>query len=127
MKLTRVLLVDNSKLMRESFKSFLGLIPRISIVGECSDGNQVIDKLKQVDVDLIFMDINMDKIDGFSATRLVKSFNQNIKVIFFSMLAYEEIKGEFEACGADGYVPKLGLNKEMLIKELEKVIGFQAD
>jgi DNA-binding NarL/FixJ family response regulator len=127
MKSTRVLLVDNSSLMRESFKSFLGHLPKLNIVGECSDGDQVIDKLKQLEVDLIFMDINMDHIDGFSTTRLVKAFNKNIKVIFFSMLAYDEIEKEVVECGADGYIPKMGVTHEILMKELEKVIGFQAD
>jgi DNA-binding NarL/FixJ family response regulator len=127
MNAAKILLVDDSRVMRESLKFFLERMDNIQVVGECSDGNQVLEKLQQTKVDLVFSDVMMKDVGGYDAARLVKKYNKEIKVIFFSFLSYKDVEQRMKECGADGFISKVGVTREMIIKELEKIPGFKVE
>jgi DNA-binding NarL/FixJ family response regulator len=127
MNAVKILLVDDSLVMRESLKIFLEGINNVQVVAECSDGNQVLEKLKQIKVDLVFSDVMMEDVGGFDTSRLVKEYNKEIKVILFSFLAYETVEERVKECGADGFVSKVGVTYEMITTELEKIPGFKVE
>ena len=127
MNAVKILLVDDSPVMRKALKIFLDGIDNVQVVGECSDGNQVLEKLKQTKVDLVFSDVMMEDVGGFETVGIVKGYNKEIKVILFSFLAYETVEQRMKECGADGFVSKVGVTFEMIIKELEKIPGFKVE
>ena len=122
MNMIRVLLVDDNAIIRASFKRLLNDISNLDIVGECSDGAGVIPFLKSNQVDVIFMDIIMRVMDGFEATKQVKRNYPSVKVIGFSSFDLITSVNKMKTCGADGFISKFDVNKELIISELKSVM-----
>ena len=67
----RVLLVDDQEMIRMGFRMVLGTAEGIEVVGEASDGDEVLDVLAEHPADVVLMDVRMPRIDGIEATRRV--------------------------------------------------------
>ena len=124
MEYIRVLLVDDNVIIRKSFIHLLSKIAHVNVVGECSDGDEVIPFIKHHQVDVIFMDINMKLMDGYEATKLVKQYSPDIKVIGFSALDYITTIDKMMASGADGFLSKFNAEKSLIIVELDRVMNL---
>lgn len=117
----KILLVDDNVVIRNSFKDLLATIPYVEILGECSDGIEVLPFLNKNKVDVVFMDIIMKTMDGFETTQKIKSIFPNIKVIGFSCPDHTFFVNKMTSCGADGFISKFDANKELIISELKKI------
>jgi len=102
----RVLLVDDSAIIRKAVKQFLLEEGVISVVGECSDGREVLGFLKSNQVDVILMDVSMKYIGGIEATKLVKQKYSSIKVIGFSSHSSLDYQNDMLTAGASDYIVK---------------------
>lgn len=125
-KQLNLLIVDDNSIIRMSFKYLLNTIINLNVIGECSDGSEVIPflKLNKNKVDIIFMDVIMKVVDGFEATRKVKEHNPKIKVIGLSSTDYREIVSKMMSCGADGFISKFDVDKQTIITEINKVMNL---
>ncbi|MCM3719069.1 response regulator [Fictibacillus phosphorivorans] len=114
----RLLIVDDHFLAREGVKEILENQREFVIVGEASNGIQAIEKTKELLPDLILMDISMPKMNGFDATKKIKSEYPNIKIVM--MTVSYDITDWFEALkrGAQGYLLK-NLKTEDLLNGLK--------
>ena len=114
----RLLIVDDHLLAREGIKEILEDQKEFLIVGEASNGIQAIEKTKELLPDLILMDISMPKMNGFDATKEIKSQYPNVKIVM--MTVSYDITDWFEALkrGAQGYLLK-NLNTEDLLNGLK--------
>lgn len=124
MKPIKILLVDDNLIIRKSFALILGTLSEVKLVGECSDGIEVLPFIRLNNVDIIFMDISMKFMDGFEATRRVKKFNANIKVIGFSALDDNFSKEKMKVSGADGFLSKFDAVKPLVICEIKRVLSY---
>jgi DNA-binding NarL/FixJ family response regulator len=68
---TRVLVVDDQELLRNSFRILIDAEPDLSVVGEAADGAQAVEMAARTSPDVIVMDIRMPVMDGLEATRLI--------------------------------------------------------
>ena len=93
----KVLIVDDEPLARAIIKSFLQAHPDLELVGECGDGFEGVKAIQQHQPDLIFLDIQMPKINGFEMLELV---DQPPAVIFTTAFDEYAIKA-FEAHAID--------------------------
>ena len=66
-----LLLIDDHKLIRESWSIILNADPRFEVVGETSDIDQALVLVKKLNPDIILMDINMVPVNGFDATKII--------------------------------------------------------
>ena len=80
----RVLLVDDESLLRQGLRSALEGYPNIQVVGEAHDGEEAISSAAKLQPAVILMDINMPKMDGIEASRLIKANNPDIVIVGFS-------------------------------------------
>ncbi|MGQ0549316.1 MAG: response regulator [Armatimonadota bacterium] len=101
-----VLLVEDQALVRSGLRALLDREADIRIVGEATDGEEAIRMVRELQPDLVLMDIKMPKVDGIEATRQIKDGNGEIEVLVLS--AYEDDESVFQAiqAGASGYVLK---------------------
>ena len=69
----RVLIVDDEHLARALLREFLGAHPEVEIVGECANGFEAVKAIGELDPELVFLDIQMPKLDGFEVVELAGS------------------------------------------------------
>lgn len=77
----RVLLVDDYAMVRQELRCVLELYPSLEVVGEASDGEEVLACVEKVQPSVVVMDIIMPKMDGIAATRLIKTQYPQIAVV----------------------------------------------
>ena len=116
----RILLVDDHKIIRDGLKALLGGEETLRIVGECEDGDEVLQFLSKNEVDVILMDINMPVVNGIEATRLVTDHYPGMKIIALTMHDEDGYISKVLKAGASGYVLK-NAGKTELVNAIKEV------
>ena len=117
----KAIIIDDEPLARMMVKEYLQAYPHIAVVQECNDGFEGIKAIQQHKPDLIFLDIQMPKINGFEMLELVDNPPQ---VIFTTAFEEYAIKA-FDAHAAD-YLLK-PFSKERFDKAMQKVQAQKAN
>ncbi|WP_341250708.1 chemotaxis response regulator protein-glutamate methylesterase [Euzebya pacifica] len=104
----RVLVVDDSSLIRRLLLKILQLDPEVVVVGQASDGHEALAVAEQVAPDLVVLDIEMPVMDGIEALEHLKRRYPSLPVIMFSTLTARGATATLDALtkGADDYVTK---------------------
>lgn len=102
----KVLLVDDHALVRDSIAIMLAQTVDIQIVGRLSSGEELINKVRDLQPDIVITDIFLRGISGIEATRWVKERNGSIKIVLLSREVNKELLCSGIQCGIDGYLPK---------------------
>jgi DNA-binding NarL/FixJ family response regulator len=108
-----ILLVDDHKLIRDSWCYILNNDPRFNVIGETSRGDMAIEFAKSRKPEIILMDVNMTPVNGFDATRQIRKYSPNSKVIGVSMYCMPAYAKRMMQMGAMGYVTKNSSKDEM--------------
>lgn len=101
----KVFLIDDSK---DFISTALKLLEGedIEVVGYAFSGEEGIEKVKELKPDLVFVDIVMQGMDGFSAIKEIKKIDSNIKAVILTLYDNEEYKKAGYEIGADGFISK---------------------
>jgi DNA-binding NarL/FixJ family response regulator len=104
----RVLIADDEALVRGGFRSMLERHSDIDVVGEASDGEEVITLARELDPDVILMDIRMPRLDGLEATRrvLAKPGHNAPRVLMLTTFDHDLYIYEALKAGASGFLLK---------------------
>jgi DNA-binding NarL/FixJ family response regulator len=102
----RVLIADDQTLFRRGLARLLEEDPRIKLVGQASDGHEVVLKAMELKPDVILMDLRMPGLDGAEATRKVITENPGMKVLILSSFDADSYVLQALGAGASGYVLK---------------------
>jgi CheY-like chemotaxis protein len=86
------------------------------------DGQEAIDFIKNNEVDLILMDINMPRMNGYDATRTIKGIRNDIPIIVQTAMNFEEDTEEAFNAGADDYISK-PIDLKTFMSKIEQYIG----
>ncbi|OEF98478.1 response regulator [Desulfuribacillus alkaliarsenatis] len=106
MDLIRVLLVDDHILFRKGLVNILNEESSIDVAGEANNGEEAIEKARELMPDVILMDINMPKCNGLEATRAIKSEMPYVKIVMLTVSDDDEKLFESIKAGAQGYLLK---------------------
>jgi DNA-binding NarL/FixJ family response regulator len=109
-----ILLVDDHKLIRDSWSFILNSDPRFIVVGETSSGEEAIEIASSKKPAIILMDVNMTPVSGFDATRQIHKLSPESKVIAVSMHTMPAYAKRMLQLGARGYVTKNSSKEEMI-------------
>jgi DNA-binding NarL/FixJ family response regulator len=109
-----IVLVDDHKLIRDSWSFILNSDPRFSVIGETSNGEEAVDLVKSLKPDIVLMDVNMVPVNGFEATRQITQNSPDSKVIAVSMHTMPAYAKRMMQLGAMGYVTKNSSKDEMI-------------
>lgn len=102
----RILVVDDHSVVRQGLKMFLGLDPELEVVGEAEDGAVAVRKCRELQPDVVLMDMLMPVMDGITATGEIRREMPETEVIALtSVLEDEAVIGAVKA-GAIGYLLK---------------------
>lgn len=114
-----ILIADDHKLIRDTWSFILDRDPRLSVVAVAESGNTAIEQAKITRPDIVLMDINMDDIDGFEATKQIKKISPGSKVIGVSMHSMPAYAKKMLKMGASGYVTKNSSTDELFTAIIE--------
>lgn len=110
----RILIVDDHAVVRQGLKMFLGLDAELEIVGEAVDGKQALQMARELQPDVILMDLLMPVMDGIQATAAVRAELPDTEVIALtSVLEDSSVVGAIRA-GAIGYLLKDTQSDELI-------------
>jgi two-component system chemotaxis response regulator CheB len=106
-KIIRVLIVDDSAFMRRAISSLLEDEHDINVIGQAKDGEDAVKQVADLKPDIVTMDIEMPKMDGLTALKIIMEKNP-LPVIMLSSLTEEGAKATLDALdyGAADYIPK---------------------
>lgn len=102
----RVVIADDSLIFREIITELLGKDPEISVVAVASNGKEAFNCCRELNPDVVLMDIRMPECDGIEGTKLIKTLFPSIKVIVFTTFEDQDFITEAIRYGAEGYVLK---------------------
>jgi two-component system chemotaxis response regulator CheY len=102
----RILIVDDSSMMRKMLTKVLVTKGGHTIVGEAKNGLEALELYKSLKPDLVTMDITMGEMDGLSAARLILDYDSDAHILFLSNLNKEKYGDDVESIGAIGFVNK---------------------
>lgn len=112
--MVKVVIADDHSMVREAWALLLGRDQRLSIVATCENGEQAIELCKQLKPDVVLMDINMEPVNGIDATRAIRDFSAEIKIIGISVHTDLPYLNALMMAGANGYVTKNSPGDEMI-------------
>lgn len=121
----KVLIVDDHQVVRQGLRTFLELQPDIIVVGEAGDGQTAVEMVRQLQPDVVLMDLVMPRLDGVSATRQVKALESGVKVI--ALTSFTEDDKVFPAiqAGASSYLLK-DVSPDDLVEAIRAVHAGEA-
>lgn len=117
-----VVIAEDHTLLREGLKSLLSAISMLSVIGEASDGQMVVELCEQAQPDLVVMDLSMPRMDGLKATRIIKRRFPHVKVLVLTVHGAGEYVYSALSSGADGYLLKDATNAEFTLA-IESVLA----
>ena len=118
----KIILVDDHKIIRESWSKLLKQIPGFSIVSECTNGMQAIEDAEKLLPDVMLIDINMPAYNGFETARIISKKNPSVKIIGISINDLPNYALKMIDSGAQGYVTKSSPLHE-IVKAIKAVFG----
>lgn len=101
-----VLLADDHTIFRQGLRRLLGENPKIKVVGEASDGREVLELTKTLNPKVVLMDLTMPGLSGVEATRRIRKSNPDTAVLVLSVHQDDEYIAHALEAGATGYVVK---------------------
>lgn len=116
----KVLLCDDHKLIRDGIELMLQNTEDIEVIGSVSSGEEAVNEVRQHQPNLVLMDIMMGGMNGIEATRWIKEFDPNVKIILVTMEISKEYVSAGIQSGVDGYLPK-DIDKETLLTAVRTV------
>src|SRR5215211_6594534 len=111
---TRLAIIDDHELARESLRKMLSVESDIEIVGEAANGRQALLLCSRLRPDLILMDVRMPEMDGLAATKEVKERYPETSVLMLTMHENPDYLLEALKAGAAGYVLKDAPQEEII-------------
>lgn len=120
----KIVLCDDHTILKEGLKILLSRQANIEIVGEASNGEEVIKLSKQLIPDIVILDISLPDINGISLAKMITQADPRIAVLILTMYNDKEYLISALKAGAKGYLIKEGTIEEML-KAIETVYKHQ--
>ena len=114
-----ILLVDDHKLIRDSWSFILNSDSRFNVIGETSNASDAVDIAKEKKPAIVLMDINMTPVNGFEGTKLIRKYSPGSKIIGISMHSMPAYARRMLQMGAMGYVTKNSSKDELLTAIVE--------
>ncbi|MBA4411583.1 MAG: DNA-binding response regulator [Odoribacter sp.] len=102
----KVLLVDDHEIMREGICALLKRHSDLEVVGQAADGRMALELVRQLQPDVVIMDIGMPNLNGIEATRQMISENPHVKVMALSAHSDGAVVAKMIKAGATGYMLK---------------------
>ena len=103
-QIIRVMLVDDHAVVRAGYKRFIELNPEIRVTAEATTGEEAYELIKQIQVDVVILDLSMPGQGGFETLRKIMNRFPKQKVLVFTMHENASTANQVLKIGASGYL-----------------------
>ncbi|HEY0433043.1 MAG TPA: response regulator transcription factor [Chitinophagaceae bacterium] len=110
----RIVIADDHEIFREGMEVLLKKQPEMELVGDASNGRQLIDIIPRLSPDIVLTDIKMPVMDGLEAARIIHDKYPHIGIIALSMFEDENLIVDMLEAGAKGYLIKNAHKSEVV-------------
>lgn len=114
MKKIKALIADDHRMFADGIISILAETDNIEVIGEAVNGKDAVALAKNLNPDIILMDVNMPELNGIEATRQIKKAVPNVKILMITMHNTREYIQQILSTGAEGYILKNTGRDELL-------------
>ncbi len=109
----RVLVADDHAILRQGLKRILEEEPDLEVVGEAATGKAAVDLTRELEPDVVVLDVSMPDQSGIESMGQIAAFSQS-RVLILSVHREKAVIGAAISAGAAGYLPKDSLDTELL-------------
>ncbi len=117
---TRFLVADDQSSYRHMLRVFLELNPNWEVCGEASDGFEAIVRTAELHPDIVIMDLDMPKLNGFQATRRIHALSPSTRILILTFHEFSSLSRIAQDSGAQGFILK-SEPFDVLVKAIETV------
>src|ERR671915_1570892 len=119
----RVLIVDDQEPFRLAARAVVEATDGFEVAGESESGEAGVQAARDLDPDLVLMDVNLPGIDGLEATRQILDGSDAVVVLLLSTYEEEEYGPRAAECGAAAYIPKSSFEPDRLAEAWTAATG----
>jgi DNA-binding NarL/FixJ family response regulator len=119
----RVLIVDDQEPFRLAARAVVEATDGFEVAGESESGEAGVQAARDLDPDLVLMDVNLPGIDGLEATRQILDGSDAVVVLLLSTYEEEEYGPRAAECGAAAYIPKSSFEPDRLAEAWSAAAG----
>ncbi|TCO79936.1 response regulator [Marinisporobacter balticus] len=116
-----ILVVDDAAFMRMMIKDVLTKYG-FNVLGEAENGAKAVEKYKELNPELVIMDITMPEVDGIQALKEIKKINPNAKIVMCSAMGQQAMVIEAIQAGAGDFIVK-PFQADRVVEAVKKVLG----
>lgn len=127
MKITnpiRIILADDHEIFRDGFKAMIRKQPSVDLIGEASNGEELVEITRRLKPDVVVTDIKMPRMDGLEATKILCAEFPDMGIVALSMIDEENLIIDMMEAGAKGYLLK-NAHKDEIIEAIKAVHNNQ--
>jgi DNA-binding NarL/FixJ family response regulator len=121
MKAVHILIADDHELVRKGLRMVLESQPGWTVCGEAVNGRQAVELARELQPDVIVMDLSMPELNGLEATRQIRRAFPRIEVLILTVHESEQLVSEVLDAGARGYILKADTSR-LLVTAIEALI-----
>jgi DNA-binding NarL/FixJ family response regulator len=121
----RVMLVDDHPVYRDGLAALLGSLEGVEVAGTAADGLEAVERARELQPDVVVMDVQMPRLDGIEATRRITADSPHIGVVVLTMAEEDQTLFAAMRAGARGYLLK-GANQAEIVRAITAVAQGEA-
>jgi NarL family two-component system response regulator LiaR len=104
--IVRILIADDHRVVRQGLRVFLSLDPELAVVGEAENGEEALLMARELEPDVVLMDLLMPVVDGIEATKAIRAELPDVEVLALTSVLEDAVVTRVIKAGAIGYLLK---------------------
>lgn len=118
-----IVIADDHPISRDGLKFYLSMEDDMKIIGEASDGAELVELVEDLKPDIAIIDVDMPKMGGIEAAQVIRSKNNDIKLVLLTMLRDRNVFSKMKLIGIEGYILKKNASKEVVDGIKQIILG----
>jgi len=111
----RIVVADDQAVVRKRVVATLMSRGDLEVCAEASNGKEAVEKARELNPDLVILDITMPELNGLDAARQIRSFAPNLPILILSVHKSKQVVEEAKKIGVRGYVTKGDTIQKLLL------------
>jgi DNA-binding NarL/FixJ family response regulator len=109
----RILIADDHPIVRRGLMDFISTHGEYSVCGEAEDGRKAVEKAKELEPDIVLLDVTMPNLNGIDAARQIKAARPSTEIMMFTAIEDEDVIRELFEAGVKSYILKTEVTQHL--------------